>query len=165
MKRRFWTIAACTFVAMVATQAAAQEIRICNDGESELSYALVATSSLINLGNPDWTAHGWYVMKPGECQRATWGDGQREAFLSLRAKGEKGLIKLKDYKIKDIPTNVDQDSVVSGAERLFCVSDKAFQRQEQSLEAHEQCPDDYHLQVFNVYLFSRGLVKFTAHLE
>lgn len=165
MRKTVWTISAGIFAAMVWAQAAAQQITVCNNGEENFSYAVVATTSLINFGNPEWTAHGWYSMKIGECQQVAWGDGQREAFLSVRRINKDGVIRLNDYAIKDIPSNFGGDSLSSGAERLFCVSRTGFRRPEQSLEAHESCPQDYYRQVFNLYLFSRGLVNFTVRLE
>lgn len=164
MRGIMWRIVAGILAIMAWGPAAAQQISVCNNGEEDLSYAVVATTSLINFGNPEWTAHGWYMMKVGECQSIAWGDGQREAFLSVRRITKEGP-RLASYAIEDIPSNFSGSSLSSGAERVFCVSRAGFRRPEQSLEAHERCPQDYYRQVFNLYLYSRGLVNFTLRLE
>lgn len=165
MKYVVQNITACVLATIACGPALAQQISVCNNGKEDVSYAVVATTSLINFGNPEWTAHGWYAMKVGECQSVAWGDGRREAFLSVRRINKDGVVRLSSYPIRDIPANFSGDSLSSGAERLFCVSRTGFRRPEQSLEAHETCPQNYYRQVFNLYLLSRGLVNFTLRLE
>ncbi|MGB3388346.1 MAG: DUF1036 domain-containing protein [Pseudaminobacter sp.] len=166
MKKAGWAIVAGAFGVMVWNAAAAQQIKVCNTGQAEVSYAVLATTSLVNLGAPEWTAHGWYMMKPGECQPVARGDGRREAFLSVRAVNKDGLFRLNSYVIKEIPASgFADDSLSTGAERVFCVSRAGFRRPEKSLEVHETCPQDYHEQVFNLYVFSRGMMDFTVNLK
>ncbi|RUM97993.1 DUF1036 domain-containing protein [Pseudaminobacter arsenicus] len=166
MKKTGWKLIVVALSAIAWTEAGAQEIKVCNNGEAEVSYAILATTSLVNLGDPEWTAHGWYMMKPGECQPVTRGDGRREAFLSVRSINKDGLSSLNSYVIKDIPaSNFSDNSLSTGAERVFCVSSSSFRRPEKSLQDHESCPQGYHEQVFNLYFFSRGMVDFTVNLK
>lgn len=166
MKKTGRRIFAGAFLVMAWNEAAAQQIKVCNNGKAELSYAVLATTSLANLGKPEWTAHGWYMMKSGECQSIARGDGRREAFLSVRSTNTDGLLRLNSYVIKDIPaSNFSDNSLSTGAERVFCVSRTSFRRPEKSLEDHESCPQGYYEQVFNLYFFSRGMVDFTVNLK
>lgn len=144
------------------------ELRLCNVGEQKFSYAVLASTSQMNLfGVSEWTAHGWYELDPNDCAHINSAVGTSEAFLSLRyiVEEEDDLRQLGMFVIKDVPDNFQERSLLSGAERLFCVRSEAFRRSEQSIEAHEQCPPGYYLQVFNMFIYAGTDIRFTADVN
>lgn len=155
-----------TLLGLASMTAAAQanRIQICNDGNEQLSIALLSTNSQYHFGNPQWLAHGWYDLAPGQCRDAAIGMGRREMFASVRVvEGDRKVIRL--YEVKQIPRDFSDDAFFGGAERLFCVKDTAFEREEATLEAHETCPAGFRLQVFNTYGFSLKDVRLKVKVK
>jgi len=136
---------------------------LCNNGEDKFHIATIWQSAFFYPFDTEWTASGWLTLEPG-CKELIRTAGRTEAFLSiLRTKGEESTIM--HFDIKSQAVIESQETLSTGAERFFCVSNDAFTRRTVVLDDHEHCPEGYYLQLFSLYVAVAGDTNFTSDLD
>ena len=148
--------------ACVSSLAAAGDMTICNRSDERMEYAMVWDEGIPVFADI-WKAAGWYHLDPGSCVTQLSSSYRQEMFLSVRYMSVDGLT-LANFGVDDITCPLC-DTQLLGIERFFCVSREEFERTEDDLEDHEQCPAGYYYQLFNLYAFSAATSDLTIELE
>jgi hypothetical protein len=144
-------------------EARASTLTLCNEGDENLQLAFLWQSAPFYPLAESWKATGWGQAAPG-CSDVLRTDGAMLAFLSVirqTAIGE--LVMHFELESEAVRNSLSNGAVT--AERFFCVADEPFERELDSLDAHETCPDGYYQQLFNLYVVLDAYTDFTLRLN
>lgn len=153
MRLRLVGFCCCTLVFLLigsAESRAQSTLTICNEGDDDLRLAILWQNAPFYPIVESWKAYGWGDISPG-CTDVLRTSGAMEAFLAVRKKRSSGQSIMHFAFDREEVRNSINDGVIT-AERFFCVADEPYDRLLDKLDAHETCPPDYYLQLFNLYV-------------
>lgn len=139
-------------------------LRLCNNSDETIHYALVWEKSLFYPISETWNARGWSKAPPG-CQDVLIAAGRIQAFMSILFVGANGKERVAHYPFESEAVRNTQKSGTLTAERFFCVTDEPFDRDLPTLAAHETCPAGYYPQLFNLLVTADPDTNFTLRLQ
>ena len=140
-------------LALVVQDASANStMRICNNDDKRLIYAVVEE---VGFGPffAEWEARGWFEVLPGRC-RLHWNrpGSYQKGYLSVLTQEEQGVVSsIRDHGVDRIPSRLPWSAAIYGTEAFFCVSEGPFRRRQKQQSDHESCSGDDFLQLFNMY--------------
>ena len=156
-------LGALAFVLACGGEARASTLTLCNEGDENLQLAFVWQSAPFYPITQSWKATGWDSVAPG-CSDVLRTDGAMLAFLSVIRKTASGE-RIMHFEFESEAVRNSLNNGVVTAERFFCVADEPFNREIDSLEAHETCSAGYYQQLFNLYVTLDPNTDFTLHLN
>ena len=138
------------------------DLTICNKYKNPMVVAMIYDNGFIPILAPNWLATGWFNIQPGACSKLVTSDSLIRAYLSIQLSLGDGKYYEPVYE-RDEP-NPLSDTYSSGIKTFFCVNpNSAFRRSLKDIKDHQECPENYKLQLFNLYasVISGGHFKLT----
>ena len=156
------TVACCLVGDALAQRGAV--FNICNREKRADDVYLVAMLVRIPVFLKErWESGGWYEIKPGNCEKFSFGAVNTLYLLSVNRVTDKGR-KVLNYHLKELP-DYHWDSDSYGIEEFFCVSEEPFHRKASSRDAFRRCRTGEYLQLFNLHVFVEHNSSFTLNLK
>ena len=144
--------------------AAAQSIlTLCNESEDRLSVAILYQYDLNYPLTESWKIYGWGDFPTG-CQGIAQHPTRLDIFLAVRKRGPGEKRTIMHYPLDRVGEINTIRSGAVGAERFFCVVDDPFDRTLNTLDEHEQCPDGWQSQLFNLFVRVPSNTNYTLRL-
>lgn len=107
-----------------------------------------------------WSSVGWLKIEKDSCLPVNDGPGvEFVGFMSVIFQDNNG-----EAEVFLPKKNSDSDRITID-ERFYCIKGVAFRREESSLKLHQECPEGWYPQLFNIYIHVPRNLRFTLDIN